>query len=137
MQTFSDFPLAPALLTALAELNFTTPTPVQALVLPAVLDGQDVAGQAPTGSGKTAAYGLAVLQQLDTAQATVQAIVLVPARELALQVQAVLKSLGKHLPNLRVAAYYGGHAMREEVKSMQQAPHIVVATPGQIGRAHV
>ncbi len=128
---FSDYAHAPALLAGLAELNFTIPTPVQALVLPAVLEGQDVAGQAPTGSGKTAAYGLAVLQQLDTAQATVQAVVLVPARELALQVQAVLKSLGKHLPNLRVAAYYGGHAMREEVKSMQQAPHVVIATPGR------
>jgi len=129
---FADFALSPALLAGVAELNFTTPTAVQQLVLAPALDGQDVAGQAPTGSGKTAAYGLAVLQQVDPTSATVQAIVLVPARELVLQVRDALKSLGKHLPNLRVAGYYGGHAMREEVKGMQQMPHVVVATPGRM-----
>jgi superfamily II DNA/RNA helicase len=129
---FAAFALTPALLAGLAELNFTEPTAVQALVLPAALAGQDVAGQAPTGSGKTAAYGLTVLQQLDTTLQSTQAIVLVPARELVLQVRDALKQLGKHLPNLRVAAYYGGHAMREEVKSMQQMPHVVVATPGRL-----
>ena len=130
---FTGFGLAPTLLAALADLSFTQPTPVQALVLPAVLDAQDVAGQAPTGSGKTAAYGLAVLQQVDPTSATMQALVLVPARELVLQVRDALRALGKHLPNLRVAGYYGGHAMRDEVKSMeQQAPHVVVATPGRM-----
>ncbi|MDO7876756.1 DEAD/DEAH box helicase [Hymenobacter sp. ASUV-10] len=131
---FAAFGLAPALLAGLADLSFTEPTPVQTLVLPAVLDGQDVAGQAPTGSGKTAAYGLAILQQVDVALPQVQAIVLVPARELVLQVRDAIKSLGKHLPNLRVAGYYGGHAMRDEVKGMQehQLPHIIVATPGRL-----
>ena len=105
---FADFALSPALLAGVAELNFTTPTAVQQLVLAPALDGQDVAGQAPTGSGKTAAYGLAVLQQVDPTSATVQAIVLVPARELVLQVRDALQRLGKHLPNLRVAGYYGG-----------------------------
>ena len=129
---FADFALSPALLAGVAELNFTTPTAVQQLVLAPALEGQDVAGQAPTGSGKTAAYGLAVLQQIDPTSATVQAIVLVPARELVLQVRDALKSLGKHMPNLRVAGYYGGHAMRDEVKGLQQTPHVVVATPGRM-----
>ena len=129
---FADFALSPALLAGVAELNFTTPTAVQQLVLAPALEGQDVAGQAPTGSGKTAAYGLAVLQQIDPTSATVQAIVLVPARELVLQVRDALKSLGKHMPNLRVAGYYGGHAMRDEVKGLQQMPHVVVATPGRM-----
>ena len=129
---FSDFALSPALLAGVAELNFTQPTAVQQLVLAPALEGQDVAGQAPTGSGKTAAYGLAVLQQVDPTSATVQAVVLVPARELVLQVRDALKSLGKHLPNLRVAGYYGGHAMRDEVKGLQQTPHVVVATPGRM-----
>ncbi|WP_310397950.1 DEAD/DEAH box helicase [Hymenobacter sp.] len=129
---FADFALSPALLAGVAELNFTQPTAVQQLVLAPALDGQDVAGQAPTGSGKTAAYGLAVLQQVDATSATVQAVVLVPARELVLQVRDALKSLGKHVPNLRVAGYYGGHAMREEVKGLQQTPHVVVATPGRM-----
>jgi ATP-independent RNA helicase DbpA len=132
--SFSDFNLSPELLQGLAELNFTQPTPVQALVLGPALDLQDVAGQAPTGSGKTAAYGLAILSQVDPSAKAVQAIVLVPARELALQVRDALKSLGKHMaaPGLRVAALYGGHAMRDEVQTLQQTPHVVVATPGRL-----
>ena len=78
---FSDFDLAAPLLAGLAELNFTQPTAVQALVLPAALAGQDVAGQAPTGSGKTAAYGLAALNQIDLETNGMQALVLVPTRE--------------------------------------------------------
>ncbi|WP_022824716.1 DEAD/DEAH box helicase [Hymenobacter norwichensis] len=132
MPSFADLGLAPALLQALEELQFITPTPVQEQVLPLTLDGQDVAGQAPTGSGKTAAYGLALLQQVDVKNDAVQMIVLVPARELALQVRDALKKLGKYLPNLRVAAFYGGHAFREETASLQQAPHVVVATPGRL-----
>lgn len=132
--SFSDFNLSPELLQGLAELNFTQPTPVQALVLGPALDLQDVAGQAPTGSGKTAAYGLAILSQVDPAAKAVQAIVLVPARELALQVRDALKGLGKYMaaPGLRVAALYGGHAMRDEVQTLQQTPHVVVATPGRL-----
>jgi superfamily II DNA/RNA helicase len=130
---FSDFNLAPALLAGLAELNFTQPTPVQTLVLPAALDGQDVAGQAPTGSGKTAAYGLAALNLVDLSVNGMQALVLVPTRELAMQVRDALKQLGKNLLNLRIAAYYGGHAMRDETKDLekQQSPQVVVATPGR------
>jgi len=132
--SFADFNLPAPLLQALEELNFTQPTPVQALVVPPALEGQDVAGQAPTGSGKTAAYGLAVLAQIDPAAKAVQALILVPARELALQVREALKALGKHMaaPGLRVAALYGGHAMRDEVKTLQQTPHVVVATPGRL-----
>ncbi|NVO84060.1 DEAD/DEAH box helicase [Hymenobacter terrestris] len=130
--TFADLGLTPELLKALEELQFQTPTPVQEQVVPMALAGQDVAGQAPTGSGKTAAYGLSVLQLLDLKQDAVQVIVLVPARELALQVRDALKKLGKYMPNLRVAAFYGGHAFREETASLTQAPHIVVATPGRL-----
>jgi ATP-independent RNA helicase DbpA len=132
MTTFADLGLAPTLLQALAELNFTTPTPVQEQVVPMALAGQDVAGQAPTGSGKTAAYGLSLLQHVDVTQDVMQILVLVPARELALQVRDALKKLGKYLPNLRIAAFYGGHAMRDETSSLKQAPHIVVATPGRL-----
>ncbi|MEJ7664680.1 MAG: DEAD/DEAH box helicase [Hymenobacter sp.] len=132
--SFSDFNLSPELLQGVAELNFTHPTPVQALVLQPALDGQDVAGQAPTGSGKTAAYGLAILAQVEPTAKAVQAIVLVPARELALQVRDALKALGKYMPapGLRVAALYGGHAMRDEVQTLQQTPHVIVATPGRL-----
>ncbi|WP_426491760.1 DEAD/DEAH box helicase [Hymenobacter sp. 102] len=129
--SFADLGLAPELLQALNELEFQAPTAVQEQVIPMALAGQDVVGQAPTGSGKTAAYGLSVLQQLDVKTDAVQMLVLVPARELALQVRDALKKLGKYLPNLRVAAFYGGHAFREESASLTQAPHVVVATPGR------
>jgi superfamily II DNA/RNA helicase len=132
--SFADFNLPAPLLQALTELNFTQPTPVQALVLQPALDGQDVAGQAPTGSGKTAAYGLAILAQVDPTAKAVQAMIIVPARELALQVREAIKALGKYMdaPGLRVAALYGGHAMRDEVKTLQQTPHVVIATPGRL-----
>jgi len=130
---FTDFDLTPALQTAIAELGWAAPTPVQVAVLPFALGGHDVAGQAPTGSGKTAAYGLALLQRLDLAEAAVQVLVLVPARELALQVRDALRQLGKNMPNLRVASYYGGHPMRDERKALEnQLPHVIVATPGRL-----
>ena len=130
---FADFDLTPALQTAIAELGWAAPTPVQVAVLPFALGGHDVAGQAPTGSGKTAAYGLALLQRLDLAESAVQVLVLVPARELALQVRDALRQLGKNMPNLRVASYYGGHPMRDERKAMEnQVPHVIVATPGRL-----
>ncbi|MCB2408620.1 DEAD/DEAH box helicase [Hymenobacter lucidus] len=132
MPSFADLGLAPSLLQALEELNFTVPTPVQEQVIPMALAAQDVVGQAPTGSGKTAAYGLSILHQVDVKLDAVQIIVLVPARELALQVRDALKKLGKYIPNLRVAAFYGGHAFRDETASLKQAPHIVVATPGRL-----
>ena len=90
---FADFDLPAPLLQGLTELGYSQPTPVQALVLPPALAGQDVAGQAPTGSGKTAAYGLAILAQIDPKVKAVQALVIVPARELALQVREALKGL--------------------------------------------
>jgi ATP-independent RNA helicase DbpA len=129
---FAALGLAEPLLRALAEHGYQQPTQIQTLVVPLVLAGQDIAGQAPTGSGKTAAYALPLLQQLDLSQDAVQALVLVPARELALQVRDELKRLGKFLPNLRVAAFYGGHGFGEETKSLKQAPHVVVATPGRL-----
>ncbi|AYA36189.1 DEAD/DEAH box helicase [Hymenobacter oligotrophus] len=129
---FTALGLAEPLQRALQELGYTQPTVIQEQVIPLVLAGQDIAGQAPTGSGKTAAYGLPLLQKLDLQLDAVQAIVLVPARELALQGRDELKRLGKYLPNLRVAAFYGGHGFQDEAKSLKQAPHVIVATPGRL-----
>ncbi|KUG08735.1 DEAD/DEAH box helicase [Solirubrum puertoriconensis] len=129
---FATLGLAEPLRQALQELGYTQPTAIQQLVIPLVLEGQDIAGQAPTGSGKTAAYGLPLLQKLDLQLDAVQVIVLVPARELALQGRDELKRLGKYLPGLRVAAFYGGHGFQEETKSLRQAPHVLVATPGRL-----
>ena len=97
MTTFKDLQLKPELLTGLQELGFTTPTPIQASAIPLLLQGHDVAGQAETGSGKTAAFGLPLLHSLNPDLQQVQALVLVPTRELAVQVRQELKQLGKHI----------------------------------------
>ena len=95
MPSFKDLKLSPALLQSLLELNYTTPTPIQEEAIPLLLQGRDVAGQAETGSGKTAAFGLPLLQSINPELQQVQALVLVPTRELAVQVRQVLKQLAK------------------------------------------
>ena len=100
---FSSLPLAPALRPGLDALGYTALTPIQAQALPAILAGRDLIAQAPTGSGKTAAFGLGLLQAIDTAQIRTQALVLCPTRELADQVGKQLRSLAVGIPNLKLS----------------------------------
>ncbi|MHA6249179.1 DEAD/DEAH box helicase [Pontibacter sp. CAU 1760] len=132
MASFRDLNLSPALLQSLQELNFTTPTPIQSSAIPLLLQGQDVAGQAETGSGKTAAFGLPLLHSIDTDKQQVQALVLVPTRELAVQVRQELKQLGKHMANLKISAFYGGHSFSQERASLSHPPQVLVGTPGRL-----
>jgi ATP-independent RNA helicase DbpA len=132
MASFEDLKLIPQLLQSLQELHFTTPTPIQVSAIPVLLQGKDVAGQAETGSGKTAAFGLPLLQNLNTEVQQVQALVLVPTRELAVQVRQELKQLGKHIDNLKISAFYGGHAFSQERASLAHPPHVLIATPGRL-----
>ena len=132
MTSFQDLQLKPELLKSLQELHFTTPTPIQASAIPLLLQGQDVAGQAETGSGKTAAFGLPLLHSINTDLQQVQALVLVPTRELAVQVRQELKQLGKHIVNLKVSAFYGGHAFSQERASLAHPPQVLVGTPGRL-----
>ncbi|WP_161891224.1 DEAD/DEAH box helicase [Pontibacter russatus] len=132
MTSFQDLQLKPELLKSLQELQFTTPTPIQASAIPLLLQGQDVAGQAETGSGKTAAFGLPLLHRLNPGLQQVQALVLVPTRELAVQVRQELKQLGKHIESLKVSAFYGGHAFSQERASLAHPPQVLVGTPGRL-----
>lgn len=132
MTSFKDLKLKPELLKGLQELEFTTPTPIQASAIPLLLQGHDVAGQAETGSGKTAAFGLPLLHSLNTDLKQVQALVLVPTRELAVQVRQELKQLGKHIANLKISAFYGGHAFSQERASLAHPPQVLVGTPGRL-----
>jgi len=132
MISFKDLQLKPELLKSLEELHFTTPTPIQASAIPPLLQGKDVAGQAETGSGKTAAYGLPLLHSINTNLQQVQALVLVPTRELAVQVRQELKQLGKYIPNLKISAFYGGHAFSQERASLAHPPQVLVGTPGRL-----
>ena len=130
--TFAALPLAPPLARAIAVLGFTGMTPVQAHALPALLTGADVIAQARTGSGKTVAFGLALLARVDVDLARVQVLVLCPTRELADQVSAEIRRLARFIANLRVVTLCGGVPVRTQRPALQTPPHVVVGTPGRI-----
>ena len=129
---FSTLPLSDALLRGVDALGYAAMTPVQALALPPILDGRDLLAQAPTGSGKTAAFGLGLLHRLDPAAAQTAALVLCPTRELAEQVGAQLRRLASGVPNIKLSVLCGGIPLAPQLASLVHAPHVVVGTPGRI-----
>ncbi|MBW8775460.1 MAG: ATP-dependent RNA helicase DbpA [Stenotrophomonas sp.] len=129
---FDSLALSPALLQGVAALGYTVMTPVQARALPAILEGRDLIAQAPTGSGKTAAFGLGLLQRLDPAAIRTQALVLCPTRELADQVGNQLRKLAFAIANLKVSVLCGGMPLGPQLASLEHAPHVVVGTPGRL-----
>ncbi|QCU72729.1 ATP-dependent RNA helicase DbpA [Luteimonas yindakuii] len=129
---FTNLAIPPALLQGVEALGYTTMTPVQAQSLPAILEGRDVIAQAPTGSGKTAAFGLGLLARLDPARIKTQALVLCPTRELADQVGKQLRRLAVGIPNLKVSILCGGIPLGPQLASLTHDPHVVVGTPGRI-----
>ncbi|GJM10243.1 MAG: ATP-dependent RNA helicase [Lysobacteraceae bacterium] len=130
--TFASLSLKPALLDNLATLGFKVMTPIQAHSLPAILDGQDVIGQGKTGSGKTAAFGLGLLQALDVKLFRIQALVLCPTRELADQVAKDIRNLARAIHNIKVLTLCGGMPFGPQLGSLSHGAHIVVGTPGRI-----
>ena len=130
---FADLALAPALLAGLDALGYTALTPIQAQSLPAILDRRDLIAQAPTGSGKTAAFGLGLLHGIDATASRPQALVLCPTRELADQVGKQLRKLATGIANLKLSVLYGGTPLAPQLASLaQHAPQVVVGTPGRV-----
>ncbi|HBC6426818.1 ATP-dependent RNA helicase DbpA [Citrobacter amalonaticus] len=133
MTAFATLNVLPAAqLENLNELGYLSMTPVQAAALPAILAGQDVRVQAKTGSGKTAAFGLGLLQHIDATLFQTQSLVLCPTRELADQVAGELRRLARFLPNTKILTLCGGQPFGAQRDSLQHAPHIIVATPGRL-----
>ena len=128
---FADLGLSDESLAAIARLGHTDPTPIQARAIPELIDGNDVVGLAQTGSGKTLAFGLPMVERIDPDNEEVQAIVLVPTRELAQQVLEVLTDLGRSY-GLRTVGLLGGHALKRDFAALRDQPQIVVGTPGRI-----
>jgi ATP-dependent RNA helicase DbpA len=129
---FSELPLAPAMLSTLRKLGYLTMTPIQAASLPITLAGRDLIAQAKTGSGKTAAFALALLTRLNPRRFAVQAMVLCPTRELADQVTQELRRLARAADNIKILALCGGSTIRPQINSLGHGAHIIVGTPGRI-----
>jgi ATP-independent RNA helicase DbpA len=131
-QSFACLPLREALLNNLASLGYETMTPIQVQSLPILLKGEDVIAKAKTGSGKTAAFGLSVLNHLNIDYFGVQALVLCPTRELAEQVSQALRRLARLMPNVKVLNLSGGIPMKPQLDSLRHGAHIIVGTPGRV-----
>ena len=130
--SFFNLPIKPAILNNLASLDYQQMTAVQAAVLPEVLAGKDVVTQAKTGSGKTAVFGLAILNKLAVSQLKVQSLVLCPTRELADQVAAEIRRLARGMPNVKIITLCGGVPSRTQVTSLEHGAHVVIGTPGRV-----
>ena len=129
---FSTLELKPELLSNLSEVGYTEMTQVQARTLPKLLAGVDVLARAKTGSGKTAAFGLGLLNKLDATSYRVQALVLCPTRELAEQVAREIRRLARTIPNVKILSLCGGVPLGPQNASLQHSPHILVGTPGRV-----
>ena len=128
---FSELNLQPQLVQAVTERGYTAPMPIQAEIIPVMITGRDVIGQAKTGTGKTAAFALPILQNLDPVRGRIQALVVVPTRELALQVAEAVADYGR-FSNVRVSAVYGGQSYGPQIHELQRGVDIVVGTPGRL-----
>lgn len=132
MNTFSEMGLNPMILQAVHELGFVSPTPIQQQAIPQILSSeQDLIALAQTGTGKTAAFGLPILEKLSVESRTVQAIILCPTRELCLQIAKDLENFSKHLGNVMIQAVYGGADAQKQINGLKKNPQIVVGTPGR------
>jgi len=129
---FDSLSLRPDLVQTLADLGFTGPTPVQAQSIPVLLTGRDLIAQSQTGSGKTAAFSLPILEKLDLERRDVQGLVLCPTRELCAQVAREIRKLGRRMPGLQVLVLSGGAPMGPQFGSLERGVHLVVGTPGRV-----
>lgn len=130
--TFSQFPLNQNILTRLEELGYQSPTPIQQESIPHILAGEDMVGQAETGSGKTATFALPILSNIDISNKSTQALILTPTRELAIQVSDAIKEYAKNLSSLRVLPIYGGQSYTTQINFLKKSTPVVVGTPGRI-----
>ena len=131
-RSFNELPLSPGMQETLRQLGYLAMTPIQAASLPIALAGHDLIAQAKTGSGKTAAFGLPLLTNLNPRRFAVQAMVLCPARELADQVTQEIRRLARSADNIKIMTLCGGSIMRPQIASLEHGAHIVVGTPGRI-----
>ncbi len=130
--SFEQFGLGEELLKAINDVGYETPSPIQLKTIPILLGGKDVVGQAQTGTGKTAAFALPILERIDKKSRAVQSLVLTPTRELAIQVAEAFHTYAKHLGGVRVLPIYGGQAISQQIRHLRSGVQIIVGTPGRV-----
>jgi ATP-dependent RNA helicase DeaD len=130
--SFRDLALSEPVLQALTDVGYESPSPIQAATIPVLLSGKDMLGQAQTGTGKTAAFALPALTRIDLAGREPQVLVLVPTRELALQVAEAFQRYAAHLPGFHVLPIYGGQSYQPQLNALRRGVHVVVGTPGRV-----
>ncbi len=130
--SFTELNLSPELLGAIEDLGYEKPSPIQALAIPPAIEGKDLIGLSQTGSGKTAAFTLPVLQKIDLSLSRTQSLIVCPTRELCMQVCDEVHRLGSHMKGLRAVPVYGGAPIDRQIRALRQGTHIVVGTPGRL-----
>ena len=129
MMKYEDFALSEELLHAVRDMGFSEMTEVQQKAIPLLLEGKEIIAKAPTGTGKTCAFGIPIVEQTDPSQKAPQAVVLCPTRELCTQLCEELRALSKYKPGLRVVSLYGGQSIRTQLNALRQNPQILVVMP--------
>ena len=129
---FNDLNISKEIKLAIKDMGFEEPTPIQAQAIPHMLNGDDLVGQAQTGTGKTAAFGIATLEMIDPGNKGLQAVILCPTRELAIQVSEELKKLSRYQKAIRVLPVYGGQPIDRQIKALKKGVQIVIGTPGRV-----
>ncbi len=129
---FDELELEAPIMRAIEEMGFEQASPIQAQAIPVVLSGKDIVGQAQTGTGKTAAFGIPLLQKIDVKNKHLQAIVLCPTRELAIQVSEEIRKLSKFMHGLKVLPIYGGQEISKQIRSLKAGTQVVIGTPGRV-----
>ena len=133
MNLFSESNLSPDIIKAVGELGYESPTEIQKQTIPFILsDIRDLIALAQTGTGKTAAFSLPILDMIDDTSRKIQLLVLAPTRELALQIAKDIKNYSKYLPNVKTTAVYGGSSITEQIRNLREKPQIIVGTPGRV-----
>ncbi len=130
--TFADLPLSEAVIKAVQDVGYESPSPIQAQSIPYLLERRDLLGLAQTGTGKTAAFALPLLSNIDLKQRDPQVLVLTPTRELAIQVAEAFQRYARHMKGFHVLPVYGGQDMRGQLRSLQRGAHVIVGTPGRV-----
>jgi ATP-dependent RNA helicase DeaD len=129
---FEELELSSQILRAVEDMGFEEMSPIQAKAIPSLLEGKDIVGQAQTGTGKTAAFGIPLLEKVDPKNKSIQALVLCPTRELAIQVAEEFRKLGKYMHGIKILPVYGGQEISKQIRSIKSGIQIIIGTPGRV-----